>query len=74
MDITQTEIIRLRMIESPPDLMLEPDVSRIGPLEFYRGKEAVAAGRAVTRDRLAEIKAILEDKNIARDTPQPSVG
>jgi NTE family protein len=74
MDITQSEIIRLRMIERPPDLMLEPDVSRIGPLEFYRGKEAVAAGRAVTRDRLAEIKALLEEKNITQDAPQPSVG
>lgn len=74
MDITQSEIIRLRMTGNPPDLMLEPDVSRIGPLEFYRGKEAVAAGRAVTRERLTEIKALLEDKNTTQDTPQPSVG
>ena len=61
MDITQSEIIRLRMGGHPPDLMLEPDVSRIGPLEFYRGKEAVAAGAAAVRARLAEIEALLAD-------------
>ena len=74
MDITQSEIIRLRMAGSPPDLMLEPDVSRIGPLEFYRGKEALAAGRAVARDRLDEIKALLADRSGSPDAAQPSVG
>ena len=74
MDITQSEIIRLRMAGSPPDLMLEPDVSRIGPLEFYRGKEAIAAGRVVARERLTEIKALLADRNGSPDAAQPSVG
>ncbi len=35
----------------PADLMLEPDVSRIGVLEFYRGKEAIAAGHAAARKK-----------------------
>ncbi|MHB8534592.1 MAG: patatin-like phospholipase family protein [Sulfuricaulis sp.] len=70
MDITQSEIIRLRTAGSPPDLMLEPDVSRIGPLEFYRGKEAVAAGRAVARERLSEIKALLADHGGASGVKQ----
>jgi NTE family protein len=60
MAITQAEIVRLRASTSPPDLLLEPDVSDIGAFEFYRGYEAIAAGRAAARKKMAEIKALLE--------------
>ena len=63
MDITQAEIVRLRWSANPPDLMLAPDVGRIGTIEFYRGKEAIAAGRAAAREKLAEIKDLLEAGN-----------
>jgi NTE family protein len=59
MAITQAEMVRLRSASNPPDLMLAPDVSRIGALEFYRGKEAIAAGRAAAREQLDEIKDLL---------------
>ena len=68
MDITQAEMVRLRRDMNPPDLMLVPDVSRIGPLEFYRGKEAIAAGRAAAREKLAEIKGLFEAGSNPRDT------
>ncbi len=58
--ITQAEMVRLRTAASPPDLMLAPDVSRIGSLEFYRGKEAIAAGRAAAREKLMEIKNLFK--------------
>ncbi len=74
MDITQAEIIRLRGAMNPPDLMLVPDVSRIGPLEFYRGKEAIAAGRAAAREKLAEIKALFEAGNNPPDTSRRPMG
>ena len=54
--LTQAEIVRLRATTDPPDLMLLPAVGRIGRLEFYRGREAIAAGRAAARERLTEIQ------------------
>ncbi len=59
MAITQAEMVRLHAATNPPDLMLVPDVARIGRVEFYRGKEAIAAGRAATREKLEEIEALL---------------
>jgi NTE family protein len=59
MAITQAEMVRLRSTNNPPDLMLVPDVSRIGTLEFYRGKEAIAAGRAAALEQLEEIKDLI---------------
>ncbi len=56
--LTQAEIVRLRATTNPPDLMLLPAVGRIGRLEFYRGRQAIAAGRAVARERLAEIREL----------------
>ncbi len=60
MNITQAEIVRLRASTSPPDLLIEPEVGNIGVLEFYRGREAIAAGRAAAREKLEEIKGLLE--------------
>jgi hypothetical protein len=31
-------------------------------LEFYRGYEAIAAGRAAAQDKLEKIKALLESR------------
>lgn len=74
MDITQAEIVRLRWSVNPPDLMLVPDVSRIGTVEFYRGKEAIAAGRAAARDKLAEIKDLLDAGNNPQGVSHSPVG
>jgi NTE family protein len=59
MDITAAQLMHLRMELHAPDLMLVPDVRHIGPLEFYRGKEAIAAGRAVATTWLPEIHELL---------------
>lgn len=59
MDITTAQLMQLRLQLQPPDLMLAPDVRRIGTLEFYRGKEAIAAGRAVATAWLPEIRELL---------------
>ena len=57
--ITQAALIRLRLQQSPPDLLLNPEVRHIGPLEFYRGTEAIEAGRQEVRRRLPEIERLL---------------
>ena len=74
MDITQAEIVRLRWSVNPPDLMLVPDVGRIGRVEFYRGKEAIAAGRAAAREKLEEIKDLLEVASNPQDASRYPAG
>jgi NTE family protein len=56
--IAQAQIVRLREARNPPDLLLLPKVDDIGLLEFYRGDEAIAAGRAAAHDKLDEIKRL----------------
>ena len=67
MILTQTEMVRLRATANPPDLMLLPAVGRIGRLEFYRGREAIAAGRAAAREKLTEIRNLLATGTSPRD-------
>ena len=55
-------------------LLLSSTSVPVEALEFYRGKEAIAAGRVVARERLTEIKALLADRNGSPDAAQPSVG
>ena len=58
--ITQAQIVRLRALDEPPDILLTPDVSRIDMLDFYRGAEAVAAGRRAVTEQLPQIRALTE--------------
>jgi NTE family protein len=60
MDISRAEIMRLRERLSPPDLMIRPEVSGIGMLEFYRAKEALDAGRQATRQAMDRIRSLLD--------------
>jgi NTE family protein len=58
LDIMQAEIVRLRAASHPPDLMLVPAVEHIGPLEFYRGKEAIAAGYHAAQEKIAALERL----------------
>jgi NTE family protein len=58
LDIAENEIMRLRAAASPPDLLLVPDVGDIGLMEFYRAREAIAAGRRAAEAQLAAIRAL----------------
>lgn len=40
---------RLRTRINPPELMLTPEVGPIGPIEFYRAKDAIAGAGARPR-------------------------
>jgi predicted acylesterase/phospholipase RssA len=54
--------------------MIEPDVGDFGVLEFYRGREAIAAGRAAARERLEEIKGLFESGARPQDASHNPVG
>jgi NTE family protein len=58
MDITKSELVRLRALQVAPDLMLSPDVGAIGLLEFYRAREAIDAGRAAVRENLPALQRL----------------
>jgi len=57
--VSQEMLVRLRLATSPPDVLLVPDVSDVGMLEFYRAGEAIEAGRAAARERIDEIAALV---------------
>lgn len=59
-DITTAQLMHLRMEFDGPDLFLVPDVRSIGPLEFYRSEEAIAAGRTVAKTWLPEIRELVQ--------------
>lgn len=44
-NIMQDRITRSRMAGDPPDIILEPRLSHLGLMEFYRAEEAISEGR-----------------------------
>lgn len=63
LNIAQAELVRLRAERRPPDLLLLPAVDAIGLLEFYRAKEAIAAGRAAAEAKLPDIRRLLATRD-----------
>lgn len=58
-DIMQNELVRLRLANCPPDVLLEPDCRGIGVLEFHHGKAAIAAGREAATRSLPAIRRLI---------------
>lgn len=44
-----------------PTIVLNPQLARVGPLDFGRMREAIAAGEEAVASRLGEIRALLAD-------------
>ncbi len=59
-DIRQQHIIDLRAKLSPPDLIITPNVSHIGMLEFYEATSAITAGREAALAQLPALRELLE--------------
>lgn len=68
MNITEAELVRLRMTANPPDLLLTPRVDEIGLLEFYRAQEAIEAGRRATLEQLSLLQQLL-NKPVVSSAP-----
>jgi len=57
-NIMQDHIMRGRLVDDPPDLMLRPDLSHFHLMDFHRAGEAIEIGRASLHgaaDRLAQL-------------------
>lgn len=55
-NITQDRITRFRIAADPPDFLITPAVIHVGPLEFHRAAELIAAGAKATEALIPEIK------------------
>jgi NTE family protein len=56
--ITQAQIVDLRLASHPPDLLLTPRVADIGVLEFYEGEKAMRAGYESVTSALDRIRKL----------------
>lgn len=74
-NIAQAQVVQLRLASVPPDLYLSPDVDAIGPFEFYKAREAIAAGRAAALEHLADLYALATtDRSAIPDDNSPGSG
>lgn len=61
-NITQDRITKSRMAGDPPDILLNPKLSHIGLLEFYRAEEAILEGEQSVKRMLPEIQHVFDLK------------
>jgi NTE family protein len=63
LQIAQTRLSRIRLAEDPPAFVLRPEVGRIGPLEFYRAEECIAAGEEAVRRALPALSEAMRGRS-----------
>jgi NTE family protein len=73
-DIAEDAVVRARLAASPPDLLLVPDLSEFGTLEFHRGKEIVEAGRCAARAALPRLESLARNTREGNAKPPPFSG
>jgi len=54
-NIMQDRLTRMRLAGDPPDIHIAPRIGHIGWLDFHRGAEAIAVGRAAAEKALGSI-------------------
>lgn len=57
--IMETQITEVRLKLDPPDVLIRPEVGHLNFMEFHRADEIIRAGYTATRQRMNEIKALL---------------
>ena len=58
--VTQTRLIKNEITLSSPEIVISPDVSNIGILEFHKSSEGIEAGYNAARKKFPEIKKLLK--------------
>lgn len=57
--IMQVRIARSRLAGEPADVLITPRLAQIGPMDYHRGPEAIAEGRAAVRRTRQTIETVL---------------
>ncbi len=60
--ITQARLIENQIQLSSPEIVITPNVSEIGILDFHKSKEGIEAGYEAAKEKLPEIKKLLKIK------------
>lgn len=60
-NIMSVRITRSRLVGEPADALVQPRLGQIGLLEYHRGAEAIAEGRAAAELACPGIKRLLQD-------------
>ncbi|WP_028773545.1 patatin-like phospholipase RssA [Shewanella waksmanii] len=63
MDILEQRHKRVRLMGDPPDVIITPDVSDIGTMEFHRAEEAILAGERAVEQVAHLLEMTIVDKN-----------
>jgi len=61
--LVENEITRSILKLNPPEILIQPAVGDITTLEFYRGAEAIEAGRAAVLEKQDELDALIKDES-----------
>lgn len=61
LNIMSVRITRSRMAGEPADAVIQPRLGEIGLLEYHRGAEAIAEGRAAAELAIPQIRRLLQD-------------
>lgn len=73
LSIVQDRIARSRLAGDPPDAILSPRLSGIGPFEFHRAEELIGHGRDAARRETDELKHQLDLRaRLSRSPSQPA--
>lgn len=73
LSIVQDRIARSRLAGDPPDAVINPRLSGIGPFDFHRAEELIALGAAAARRETDELRHQLELRaRLARPAAQPA--
>jgi NTE family protein len=59
-DVMQERIAQARLVSEPPDVLLTPQLGKLGPFEYHRAALAIAEGRASVAQNLPAIRDALE--------------
>lgn len=59
-NIMQVRISRSRLAGEPADMVLEPRLAQIGLMDYHRGEEAIAEGRAAVERMWPALRHVLE--------------
>jgi len=62
LNIMSERITRSRLAGEPADVVIQPRLGDLGLLDYHRGAEAIAEGRAAAELMIPQIKRLLEDR------------